>query len=192
MSLPNAVLFPQALLPLYIFEAKYREMLNKTLENQRMFAVSLCDLNLQPYPIGGVGLVRACVHNPDGTANLVLQGVARVRFTRFTQRHPYLIAEIEPLSGLSSPHTNTKTVADQILEVVNKTVTSNQNIPDWMMKFLNELTDFEVLADLVAYTFIEDILTKQTILEELDIHHRLLRVRDALAAQSNNQKFSFE
>jgi Lon protease-like protein len=185
MSLPNAILFPQALLPLYIFESRYREMLNQTLEDQRMFAVALCDTNLHPYRIGGVGLIRACVHNPDGTANLVLQGVARVRFTRFVQRNPYFIAEIEPLHIPPATHPETDQVAQQILKVVNLAVAKGEKVPEWMIRFLDELKDYEVLADLVAYTFIEDILTKQAILEELDIHHRLVRVRDALAAQSN-------
>jgi Lon protease-like protein len=192
MALPNAILFPQALLPLYIFEACYREMLNKTLENQRMFAVALCDVDLKPYPIGGIGLVRACVHNPDGTANLVLQGVARVRFTRFVQRNPYYVAEIEPLTSLPSTHPELETIASQILTVVNQAVAKGQKVPDWMMRFLDELKDYEVLADLVAYTFIEDVLTKQAILEELDLHRRLIRVRDALAAQANQADFPFD
>jgi Lon protease-like protein len=41
MTLPNAILFPQALLPLYVFEPRYRAMLRESLESQRMFAVAL-------------------------------------------------------------------------------------------------------------------------------------------------------
>jgi len=41
MTLPNATLFPQALLPLYIFEPRYRQMLAEALHSSRMFAVAM-------------------------------------------------------------------------------------------------------------------------------------------------------
>ena len=65
MTLPNAILFPQALLPLYIFEPRYRAMLKESLENQRMFAVALPNTSSNPssvpHRIAGVGLIRACM-----------------------------------------------------------------------------------------------------------------------------------
>src|SRR6267378_1924673 len=41
MTLPNATLFPQALLPLYIFEPRYRRMLVDSLHSDRMFSVAM-------------------------------------------------------------------------------------------------------------------------------------------------------
>jgi Lon protease-like protein len=41
MPLPGAVLFPHALLPLYIFEDRYRDMLEHALQRDRMFSVKL-------------------------------------------------------------------------------------------------------------------------------------------------------
>src|ERR1041384_8142520 len=41
MPLPGAVLFPHALLPLYIFEPRYRKMLEHALKQHRMFCVTL-------------------------------------------------------------------------------------------------------------------------------------------------------
>src|SRR5471032_317998 len=100
MTLPNAILFPQALLPLYIFEPRYRTMLKESLENQRMFAIALPHATSDPSPnrVGGVGLIRACVDKPDGSSNLILQGVSRVRFTDFVQEKPYYVGRIEILT----------------------------------------------------------------------------------------------
>src|ERR1700689_4286808 len=102
MTLPNAILFPQALLPLYVFEPRYRAMLKESLENQRMFAVALphstSSPKMTPHRIAGVGLIRACVDKPDGTSNLILQGVSRVRFTDFVQEKPFYVGKIEILS----------------------------------------------------------------------------------------------
>ena len=41
MPLPGAVLFPHALLPLYIFEPRYRKMLEHALQQHRIFCVTL-------------------------------------------------------------------------------------------------------------------------------------------------------
>src|SRR5437764_13933508 len=92
MPLPGAVLFPHALLPLYIFEPRYRAMLQHALKQDRMFCVAL----IKPprsdwrrpsdfFAVASVGLVRACVERGDGTSNLILQGLQRVRFTGFEQ-----------------------------------------------------------------------------------------------------------
>ena len=53
MPLPGAVLFPHALLPLYIFEPRYREMLEHALSHHRMFAVA----TLKP-PVRAMDVVR--------------------------------------------------------------------------------------------------------------------------------------
>ncbi len=102
MPLPGAVLFPHALLPLYIFEARYRKMLEHALRKHRMFCVTLvkpiCPDWHAPedfFHLATAGLIRACVGGSDGTSNLVLQGLQRVRFTSFEREEPFPIASIE-------------------------------------------------------------------------------------------------
>src|SRR3954466_14827395 len=75
MPLPGALLFPHALLPLHIFEPRYREMLEHSLGEHRMFSVA----PIRPqrnqwkstedfFHVAGVGLIRACVGGKDGTS----------------------------------------------------------------------------------------------------------------------------
>ena len=40
MTLPNTAFFPQALMPLHIFEPRYRHMLRDVLGSNRLFAVA--------------------------------------------------------------------------------------------------------------------------------------------------------
>ena len=61
MTLPSATLFPQALLPLYIFEPRYRQMLADTLKHNRMFSVAMQKpgrTRETPCPVAGLGLIR--------------------------------------------------------------------------------------------------------------------------------------
>lgn len=104
MVLPNAALFPHHRMPLYIFEDRYRAMLADALEGDRMFAIAMPKENAGEEPenfeaIGGLGLVRACVQQEDGTAQLVLQGLSRVRFTGEVSLCPYRFCGIEPLQS---------------------------------------------------------------------------------------------
>ena len=103
MVLPGASLFPSSLLPLYIFEERYRSMLSWSLERGRVF----CIAQMKPggagaheegfHAVAGLGLIRACVENEDGTSQLVLQGLARVRLANFVQHRPFRIAQISEL-----------------------------------------------------------------------------------------------
>src|SRR5215475_7093583 len=100
MTLPKATLFPQALLPLYIFEPRYRQMLADALHSNRMFSVAMQkpgSTREVPSPVAGLGLIRVSVGHRDGTSHLVLQGLARVELEEPVRYKPYRIQRIRPL-----------------------------------------------------------------------------------------------
>src|SRR5687767_7811165 len=68
MVLSNALLFPHVLLPLHIFEQRYRAMLEWALEHDRVFCIALrrpdaveTGASSDFYHVAGLGLIRACV-----------------------------------------------------------------------------------------------------------------------------------
>src|SRR4029077_927054 len=100
MTLPNATLFPQALLPLYIFAPRYRQMLADALHSNRVFAVAMQkpgNSRETPLPVAGLGLVRVSVAHRDGTSHLILQGLTRVELEETVRSRPYRIHRIKPL-----------------------------------------------------------------------------------------------
>src|SRR5271157_3442320 len=119
MTLPNATLFPQALLPLYIFEPRYRLMLADALHSNRMFSVAMQRpgrTRETPSPVAGLGLIRVSVGHNDGTSHLILQGIARVELTDTIRYKPYRIQRIRPLN---SPPCN-DVVVDALLAKVRE------------------------------------------------------------------------
>lgn len=192
MTLPNAILFPQALLPLYIFEPRYRAMLKESLESQRMFAIALPHHATSkapiPHRIAGVGLIRACVDKPDGSSNLILQGVSRVRITDFIQEKPYYVGRIEVLSTEESDALEVEALSVKVLEMIGTMHDAGDIQAEGIMKFLNEITDYDALADIVTYSFIDDVTSKQNILETLNLRQRLQKVIIALRKQSSGPK----
>jgi len=180
MPLPGALLFPHALLPLYIFERRYREMLEHALSQHRIFSVALVkpdrgewESPADFFHIAGVGLIRACVERGDGTSNLILQGLERVRFTSFAQDAPFPIATIEPLESESETSVETEALAAKVVELYSKIKGDGRALPEKVDRYLADLSDPEMLADLVASTFINDPLRRQRVLEELSVNQRL-------------------
>lgn len=180
MPLPGALLFPHALLPLYIFETRYRDMLEHALSHHRMFAVALLkpqrtewDSAADFFQIAGVGLIRACVGRDDGTSNLILQGLERVRFTGFEQEAPFPIATIERLESDYTASVETEALSAKVLELYAKFKGDGRQLPARVDEYLSDLEDPEMLADLVASTFVTDALRRQRVLEELSVNQRL-------------------
>jgi Lon protease-like protein len=180
MPLPGAVLFPHALLPLYIFEPRYREMLEHALQRDRMFSVALikpsCPEWNAPedfFHLATVGLIRACVGRGDGTSNLVLQGLHRVRFTSFEQETPFPVAKIDIVESSEDATVETEALGEKVLELYGKLKRAERQLPPKVDCYLAQLGDLEMLADLIASTFVDDPLRRQKMLEETSVNGRL-------------------
>jgi Lon protease-like protein len=100
--LPNVLLFPNMVLPLHIFEERYKRMVNDCLQGDRLLGLFLLRRGWEeegarptPYEVGGMGRITRAVRYPNGSMDILLSGLARVRILRYVQEKPYLIAEVE-------------------------------------------------------------------------------------------------
>lgn len=85
--LPNVVLFPAALLPLHIFEPRYRAMITDALEGERLVGMVMLRPGWEPhyeeapavYPVGCAGFITHADRLPDGRYNIILRGLEKFR-----------------------------------------------------------------------------------------------------------------
>ncbi len=191
MPLPNAILFPRVFLPLYIFEPRYKKMLADCLKGDRMFAVALLregweqkGRNPPAYPIATVGIIRTCVGRPDGTANLILEGVARVHIGEVVKTRPYRVARIEELA---SSDNEAGPYREPLLAAVAKLAKARAKLgaelPKSVLNSLMAVENPDHLSDLVSYTLLENFHHKQRMLETLDVNQRLEQLVDLLQKQ---------
>ncbi len=180
MVLPNALLFRNSLLPLHIFENRYRQMLGWCLEQHRMFCIALMkpgiDEAAQPgdfFHVAGLGLIRACVGQNDGTSNLVLQGLARVKLAEFVQREPFWVAEIRSLPSRMPNQVEADALSAKVLEICKQLQEKGLELPPALESHLPHLTNPDVLADVVSNAFVGDALQRQQLLEEVSVSKRL-------------------
>jgi len=159
-----------------------------------MFCVALINPNRGEWDsvdhfrrIAGIGLVRACVGRADGTSNLILQGLQRVRLTSFQQTKPFPIAEIEPLeSEPADSSLRSEALGAKVLDLYEKFKTSGRQFPEKVDHYLADLHDPEMLADLMAATFISDSGRRQKLLEELSVTARLRLVIQYLSEETGD------
>src|SRR5947207_2168045 len=196
MTLPNATLFPQALLPLYIFEPRYRQMLADALHSNRMFSVAMQrpgNSRETPSPVAGLGLIRVSVGHRDGTSHLILQGIARVELEQAVRYKPYRIQRIRPLQSQPCDNVKVDALVAKVRELLAERIelglpfpfpvmSSDKNekapappsfSPKEILTYLDSITDPEQTADLVSCAVLPGAVEGQSILETLDVEARL-------------------
>jgi ATP-dependent Lon protease len=206
MTLPNATLFPQALLPLYIFEPRYRQMLADALHSHRMFSVAMQrpgNTRETPSPVAGLGLIRVSVGHRDGTSHLILQGLARVELAEAVRYRPYRIQRISPLRTPPCDADTVKTLAAKVRELLKERTRLGLKFPFPVMspdkqedrpgppafsareilRYLDSISDPEQVADLVSCAVLPGGAERQAILETVAVEARLQRLIDFLLAE---------
>lgn len=203
MILANATLFPQALLPLYIFEPRYRRMLSDVLRTHRMFCVAMQRAGggrESPAPVAGLGLVRVSVRHADDTSHLILQGLARVQLSAATRYKPYRRHRIKPLPTPPCDSAAVGALVGRLRELLDQRLRLNLPFPfpvapvpapgggvaagaaREMLKYLGGIKNPEHMADLVSCAVLPDARQRQTILETLEVDARLRRLIQFLLA----------
>ena len=182
IALPNTYLFPSASIPLHIFENKYQEMLSDVISGDRMFCIgtiqkseSVNDYLDNIYPYSTAGLLRACVVNENGTANLILEGIKRIKITELENHKPYKIGRVQVITSNTTDEEWVLSADEKIKSILlgdsfsYQTENSEMNIS----QILENLGKPEDTADFVSQYFISDQLTLRKLLSMESIDERL-------------------
>lgn len=200
MTLPGAVLFPQALMPLHIFEERYRQMLADALDADRLFAVSMLDedglqadiVDEPPHEVATVGYIRASQQSEDGTSNLILQGISRVRIVSIAQEYPYRMVEIEPLGSHAFDNAMLQQSRASVDSQLEKLAHLSNVLPDDMLEFLKQVEEPEAFIDIAAASFCSDTLLKQKMLETLNTEKRYSLYAKYLQKEIDQQELDIQ
>ena len=106
--LPGVVLLPGTLLPLHIFEPRYRAMVSDALAGSRTIGMAMlkagwetAEDNPAIHAIGGAGEIVESEELEDGRYNILLQGQFRYRIVREeAAATPYRTASVEEIAAI--------------------------------------------------------------------------------------------
>ena len=197
MTLPDTVFFPQALLPLHIFEPRYRQMLRDVLASDRMFAIAHLDtadrqdpkLVEPPHHTATVGIIRACQNGEDGTSNLLLQGICRVRVKKIIREEPYRVITVQPLTTTAGTHhAELEVLRLEVMRLLHLRRRLGTPAPKGMTQFLESIEDVDTFADIAVFNLCENSALKQQLLEALETRHRLQLFAASLKSEIEAQR----
>ena len=182
MVLSDCYLFPGCFMPLFIFEQRYRDMLEAVLGGNRMFCIGsrMSKHSNDVLPITTAGLVHACVKHDDGTAHLILMGLRRVRLMNWVKDSPYRIAAIEPLATKAGPPAVLERLRSDALGSVPSCPDEAAPAIDALCKDLKQAVDPELVCDILSYHFINHAATLRSLLTECCPVKRYEMLIDAL------------
>ncbi|MGA0898897.1 MAG: LON peptidase substrate-binding domain-containing protein [Luteolibacter sp.] len=180
MLLPDCTLFPHGGLPLRIFEPRYRGMLADALEGDCVFAVARLlseeteNIKDCVAPIGTVGLIRASRESEDGTSQLLLHGVLRVRFVGWHVEREYPQATIEPLTGEFEPENQAEAAMKTLRAAVEDAVHDlPEEVQQGIFSLLDQADEPGLLTDIICQQFVQDPDLRQELLEIESVGERI-------------------
>ncbi len=191
--LPNVVFFPHTLLPLHIFEPRYRQMLADCLAGDRRLAVVLlrpgweAEYSGHPavYTVAGAGEIVASEGLPDGRSNILLKGLGRIMIEgEIASPKPYRIARASWLQDVyrSGGEGDLASGVDRLRRLCGELVSQ---LPEPVPKFLEVLTQREapgVFVDRVSSLVVREPEERQRLLELSDVPQRIAEVIAVLEA----------
>jgi hypothetical protein len=190
----RAVLLPRAPLPLHVFEPRYRALVAAALDGDRALCVPMLeDLEeaLAPRarvrPVAGAGLIAGHRKNADGTWEIVVHGVSRVRLLEELERGaPYREWRAEPLPD-RYPAGGAEALAGEVEALGQLVYELSALLPPesgagQLVELVARLHDPGALADLVAAAAVSEAGARQRVLEALDVSERLALVKEEVAS----------
>ena len=203
--LPGVVLFPHAVLPLHIFEPRYRQMTEDALADDKLVTIvqlqtpgsgTIETLGSPPIEtVGCLGRILKHEHLPDGRFNFLLLGRKRVRLSReLTRDKLYRIAEVEIIDDLynDSPEEPRRS---ELIALFRTAFERRHQLDDDLASILETAIPLGVLTDIVAHALGLPAKLKQTLLVEPRVDGRadalLSILRQILGPESGTSRRPF-
>lgn len=181
--LPNLVLFPHVMQPLHVFEPRYRDLLEDALAGDRLITMAMLtpgwERNYEGrptlYPMACLGRITAYYRLADGTCNVLLLGVQRVRLVReIKPEHRFREAEVELCEDFypAYPPPRRKALQRQLHDALLKILPMLPEAQEQLDQLLGSDVPLGVLTDVMSYLLDIDLARKQSLLSELNVYRR--------------------
>jgi Lon protease-like protein len=181
--LEDVVLFPYSMIPLHIFEPRYRKMVRDVLGSNRLIAISLQlereNVEQGTLPrvatVASVGELVLAQELPDGRFNLVVRGRARIGIDReLPSEEPYRLITAHEIPDEAALQADDISEADAALRALVSGLA--ESIPDGgdLLKHVAAAQDSPAaLANVIAASLVADAKARQRLLETTDVYQRL-------------------
>jgi Lon protease-like protein len=188
--LPNVVLFPRAILPLHVFEERYKTMTSDALDSDGQIAMALLRPGWEKTyyhrpaiePVVCIGKILTHERLADGKYNFLLQGTMRAKIARehAKDEQPYRTAELIPLEETPVMEIDLGGEREKLISIFSEDELGQTPVGRQFSQMLSSPLATADIVDLIAFNFLEELELKQSLLADTDVRRRVGRTVRAL------------
>lgn len=179
VPIKNDVVFPQLILPLEITGEGLIKAINEAIaKNEFIGIVALrYDIDLpEPtdfYEVGTAAKIVKVSEATSGNIKILIEGVARIKVTEYTQTAPYYKARVEELRVFTEKTETVDVLVQGVITLFKLSAMLGKTLPKDVVSMIDTINNPSVLADLTAIYLELPVSEKQKLLEMIDPKKRL-------------------
>ncbi|MDI6873473.1 endopeptidase La [Candidatus Solincola sp.] len=179
LPLKDTVIYPHIIMPLLITREEYVKLIDDALTADRLVAAMAAKEEVetpgpeQIYHMGTAAAIIRMLKLPDGSMQLFVQGVQRIRIVDFVQTHPYMKARVEKVREVVEKSVEVEGLARNILAQFKKIVSMAPYLPNEIFIAAMNISEPNNLADFIASNINITLEEKQELLEAVNVKERL-------------------
>ncbi|WP_165220962.1 LON peptidase substrate-binding domain-containing protein [Aquisphaera insulae] len=187
--LAGVVIFPHSVIPLHIFEPRYRQMTEDALSGDRLITIiqtrssSAAPRREGPVPLEGTGCLGQILQHvrlSDGRFNMLLLGLRRVTIrAEVESKALYRLAEVDILED-EEAHAHDDALREELIALFRQYHETRSELGDELAELLQKPIPLGALTDIIAHSLPLTPLIKQGLLEEPFVGRRSDVLRSAL------------
>jgi ATP-dependent Lon protease len=201
LPLINTVVVPMAVAPIVVGQERSVKLVDEVMRTNRLVALlAQCHPEARPagpddiYRVGTAAIIHRLLRLPDGTLQLVVQGLKRIRILDFLQTEPFLVARIERSPEQVTASTELEALRRTLGELFGKLVPLTEDIPNELAAAGENIGDPRLFAYLVTAMTPMETSVRQEILELDAVENKLQRlieiVQQELAVRELQQQIA--
>ena len=190
LPLRDIVVFPHMIVPLFVGREKsVRALEEVTKEDKQILLVTQKDAAQDDpttddiYTVGTIGTVLQLLKLPDDTVKVLVEGTARARITKYTDKDVFFEAEAEVFTDEIPDAKEVEALARTVVSQFEQYIKLNKKVPPEVLVSVNQIEDPSKLADTVASHLGLKIPDKQELLEIHSVAERLERIYAFMEAE---------
>ena len=183
LPLRDIVVFPHMIVPLFVGREKSIKALEEVMRSDT-FILLATQKNASDddpatgaiYEIGTLASVLQLLKLPDGTVKVLVEGAARAKVERYTDRAEYYEAAALVLADSTGEQVEAEALSRSVVNEFENYVKLNKKVSPEVVGVVQQIEDYAKLADTVASHLAVKIPDKQLILETASVTERLEKV----------------
>jgi ATP-dependent Lon protease len=191
LPLRNSVLFPGSIIPIDVGRRKSVRLVEEAISKERPVIGILTQKDARTedpgaedmFQIGCAARILKVIKLAKDNFSVILQGIARIRVSEFTQQEPFISARVATLPDSAATDVELDALVLNLKDIAKRVVKLMPELPKEAGALIDSVTEPGQLADLITSNLDIPVDEKQDVLETFDLKGRMRKVLQFLSRQ---------